>query len=386
MILDILDEHIDEAEALFERRLLAFDMLDLTGEDLAEFDRRLRAHLDGLLLGGDASWARCREFLTEGSVGQAFVAGMLACETPGAPQLQTLINALANASAEIRTGLRWACRLTVWAVMPDVLKQLLNSDHADVRAVALDALVHRKVLPPVEVLTRAMDSPHTAERIAGLQGAAQTQNPSLVPQVERHVFSDSTGVSAAALEALVWLDPARAVVHCRRILAEAAPCPEAAAGLLGVIGHRDDLGMLIEATAGEDSQVARAAVLALGNLGLVEAVPALITLLEHSRLGGVAGVSLKRIFGQYLPNTEMPPVEPDEDEDESGDWHPDDDLPRLSPQVVNRWWEAYQSHFSVHGRFRNGGWFQPGPPLVGTPLLLVDYEVMEHRFFLKGYF
>ena len=384
MILDILDEHIDEAEALFERRLLAFDMLDLTGEDLAEFDRRLRAHLDGLLLGGDASWTRCRDSLTEGSVGQAYVAGILACETPGAPELQTLINALTDATTETRDGLRWACRMTVWVVMPDVLKQLLNSDNADVRAVALDALVYRKMLPPVEVLLRAMDSPHTAECIAGLQGVAQTQDPSLASQVERHVFSDSTEVSGAALNSLVWLDPARAIGHCRRILAEAAPCPAAAARLLGVIGHRDDLGPLTATTTAEDTHVARAAVLALGNLGSVEAVPALIRLLEHPQLGGVAGVSLTRMFGQYLPDTEMPAVETAEDDDESGDWYPDDDLPRLSPQVVNRWWGAYQSHFPVNGRFRNGGWFQPGPPLVETALPLVEYEVMEYGLVLKG--
>ena len=73
MILDILEEHIEEADFLFCQRQLAFGMLDLNGEDLAEMDERLRAHLNGLLLSQDAAWDFVRDFLTTGSAGEAFV-------------------------------------------------------------------------------------------------------------------------------------------------------------------------------------------------------------------------------------------------------------------------------------------------------------------------
>ncbi len=384
MILDILDEHIDEAEDLFERRLLAFDMLDLTGEDLAELDVRLRAHLDGLLLGGEASWNLCRDFLAEGSVGQAFVAGIMACEAPGAPGLQTLIEALPEASPDIKQGIRGACHLTVWPGVVYFLQQQLGSDDADVRAVALDALIYRKEIPAIDVLERALKSSNTAELIAGLQGAAQVDDLRLAPLVEGCLSSNNTDVSAAALEALVLIDPARAVARCHGILSDNAPCPTTAAMLLGVIGNREDIGPLIETTASQVPQVARAAVLALGNLGSPVAVQALIKLLDHPELGGVAGVSLKRMFGEHLPEAEMPPLETAEEEDDSGDWQPDDDLPRLSPQFVQQWWVEQQTRFSAEGRFRIGETFRPGPPSVETPLPLVNYEMMENSFVLKG--
>lgn len=386
MILDILDEHIDEAEDLFERRLLAFDMLDLTGEDLAALDARLRAHLEGLLLGEETSWELCRDYLVDGSVGQAFVAGIIACEAPGAPGLELLQQALIEAPSEVKQGIRWACRLTIWPGAVEFLQHQLSTSDADVRAVALDALLYRKILPAVDVLERALKSPDTVELIAGIHGTAQINEPRLAAMVEGHLSSDNPDVCAAALEALVLIDPSRAIARCHGILSNAAPCPAAAAGLLGVIGNRDDIGLLMETTADQDLSVARAAVLALGNLGSPLAAPALIELLEHPKLGGVAGVSLNRMFGEHLLEIEMPSNETMEDEDDNADWQPDDDLPHLSQQFVRQWWAKHKHDFPEQGRFRSGEAYSPGQTLAETPLPLLKYEQMEHRLMMKGCF
>ena len=50
---------------------------------------------------------------------------------------------------------------------------------------------------------------------------------------------------------------------------------------------------MIAATRTEDYDLARAAVFALGQLGLPECVPALIDILDRPRLGGAATLALR---------------------------------------------------------------------------------------------
>ena len=105
MILEILEDHLDEADYLFSQRLLAIQMADMTGDDIAMLESRLRAHLDGLVLGGEAAWELCQDFLAEGSTSESFVAGIVAMECGDESHLVQLEQALSGESKEIFEGI-----------------------------------------------------------------------------------------------------------------------------------------------------------------------------------------------------------------------------------------------------------------------------------------
>lgn len=112
MIRDILEEHLDDAAWLFERRQAALAEPDSTKQELAGLEERLRAHLVGFLLGGEASWELCRGALAGGGVGESFVAAILALETGDSDRRRELAAALASGRYELQEGAQWACRLS----------------------------------------------------------------------------------------------------------------------------------------------------------------------------------------------------------------------------------------------------------------------------------
>lgn len=377
MLRDILEEHLDEIEDLFERRLLYLDMLDVTSRDLRMLDERLRAHLDGLLLGGEVSWALCRDYLAQGGVGRAYMAAMLAFEGGDPVRLDELEAALTRASPEARQGIRWAACLTPWQVIDVYLMRLLTSHHPETRAVALDALTAHGIDPGKPLIT-ALQSPVHEELLAALRGAGRLRDGRLQRAVEMHILSEHPDIAAATLETLVLLEPAQAGVRCRAVLNGAAACPAMAASLLGVMGKADDIEILAQASLSPDRAVARAAILALGNIGDTGAVPWLIDSLTRPKTAGVAGVALQWMFGADCPNVLAAPEPVNEDALEDA-WHPDDDLPRLEAEAVAQWWQQHETVFPAGMRWRDARPLQKGA--AGTEVMPLGLVRMEQYFY-----
>ena len=408
MILDILEEHIEEADFLFSQRQLAFQMLDLNGEDLAEIDERLRAHLNGLLLGQDAAWESVRGFLTAGSTGEAFVAGIVVLEGGQPSRLDELELVLSSTPPQTVEGIRWACCLTVWPGVSAFLKRLLDHDAPVVKAVAIEAMSYRGIDPGSDALTKALDSPEEELVLAALHSIGRLRVRRYQQVVRDYAAMGEPAIQAAALECLAVLDPQAAHRQCIAVLKEAGPYAAMAVGLLGVFAKKQDLNALVRAASSPDKTLARAAVLALGTMGDTDAVPFLIELLGNDDLARVAGAALGQVFGDQLPDDEAEEpaktepaasqdastTSPDregggkdtasddtgenEDEDEK-DWEPDDDLPRLSIDAVQAWWSKNRYSFPAGTRYRNGQPYEPGaPPSPITPLGLIKLVKLEH--------
>ena len=378
MIRNILEEHLDEAEDLFERRQLAFSMLDMTMGDLADMDARLRAHLDGFLLGGTESWELVRGYLKEGSKGQLFTAAVFAFESYDESRVEEIIKALEQPTPKIIEGIGWACRMTTGTNVVGFLRHRLNSESPEVRAMALDALVYRRVNPG-EAVDRALASSDKVELIAGLNVAGMLRDSKYKPIIQNHLANEDSQISGAALLALVLHAPEQIADTCRIILSGGGTCTAAAANLLGIVGNETDYSLLWKMTTSDDYETAKASVLAFGNLGYPAVVPALIKLLEHPKLVGVAGVSLQRIFGEIAEIEEVQSDdELDEEEtDDMAEWHPDDDLPKFAIDSVNHWWSQNVSRFPANTRFRDGIQSQAGVPNVTTAIPLGKLDDLE---------
>lgn len=209
MLPDILDEHLDEAAWLFERRQALLADPAATDEALAEVEERLRAHVDGFVLGGEASWASCRGFLSAGAAGQCFVAATAALEGGDPARREELEAALPGASPEVYDGVRWACRLTTWPDIVAFLRRQLDRPEPTPRAVALDALTGRR-LDPGPALTEALSAPQPLLAVAALVGAGRLGLAQHARAVEARTSDEDPEVAAAARASLAVLDPAAA--------------------------------------------------------------------------------------------------------------------------------------------------------------------------------
>src|SRR5258706_4758434 len=84
MIIDIVDEHLEEAEILWSRRRGALRSSSLNLSRLGALEARLEAHLDGIAPGLDARLAACDDALAASDEDRAFVAAALLLRS-GAP-------------------------------------------------------------------------------------------------------------------------------------------------------------------------------------------------------------------------------------------------------------------------------------------------------------
>jgi len=77
----IVEQHTDDAGSLHHTRSLLLSSPAATLEDLAHFDERIEAHIDGLAVAGAAGWTSARRRLGDGDFQAEFAACVLAIES-----------------------------------------------------------------------------------------------------------------------------------------------------------------------------------------------------------------------------------------------------------------------------------------------------------------
>jgi hypothetical protein len=180
-------------------------------------------------------------------------------------------------------------------------------------------------------------------------------------------------LAVVALDALHRLAPERGTKLLREIVDQKAATAAFAIGRLAAAAAPADFTRVLAASQSEDPELARTGLLGLGHIGDPRGVPALVERLHAPRLGGVASVALRHMFGPELPDRELPPLP----EDDEADWHPDDELPRLDPVPVSGWWAENRSRFVADHRYRAGGALTPGSPRMESPLGYRRWEEIE---------
>ena len=78
IISTIIDQHAEEAAFLWILRDASMSAPNFTLQDIADWDNRLEAHIDGLLIAGEAGWEICKASLAIQEPGEVFAAAVLA--------------------------------------------------------------------------------------------------------------------------------------------------------------------------------------------------------------------------------------------------------------------------------------------------------------------
>lgn len=303
MLLHILEEHFEEAAFLYEHRLGLLNDPEVAWLDIAGFEERLDAHVDGLVLGGGRALSLCREQALIGDSSDLYAAVRVFCHHDRMDLIKATIESLDTNDA-----------LKVMAVSHAIIAALPEYRHGHI-VQALDEMETNApaVLPRV-IGYRRLDAAGTLMRV--LQHGPPAHVSATLWALGR---LRSTGACSAVREYLAHSDlevrahAALALLRCGRSFGDAAAGGFESWSLLalGIEGDRSYVPALIE-------QVRRApsddACIALGLLGDITAVEPLCAVLAEDPASEAAALALDLITGAGLYEESFVPeeVEPEE--------------------------------------------------------------------------
>ena len=364
----VVEEHLDEAEFLLDQWSGALGSPRLTLTVVQKtMERRLVAHLDGLVVGGTAVaeqllWPAF-DNETEASrtrVAAATLALLLALDGAVTQKVIDLF-AIADNPA-VLAGLRLAFQLTSRTDVDEPLRLALYAVNAPAAQVALlDVLAARRV-DPGPILGTLLKGPNEDVVRAAL-GAAPASDPRLhqytIEPLLAHDVPETRG--AAVRAALIW----NLSSGWRTCLTEARVGSPPAMLFLALLGGPSELGLLT--TALRSAEQRGAALFALGFHGRRDAVDACLPFLDDpdekvARLAveAIAAITDLPLFDEPFAQApaadagddELPPLEDDLATDPMPE--PVDEIPLPDAKAVRAWWSERRASFDANQRYLRG--------------------------------
>lgn len=356
VLIDVLEEHLEEADFLFQQRenALSDRVYDLPG--LFELEERLLAHLDGLVLGGKEAWTLLAPKLVGGEVGEVFAAAFVALESGEPARIELLQKTFGGAEGPILDGIRHALRHTPSPEIEKIVRPYLNNEKGAIRAAAIDVISFRRLPLEIRLLQAGLQEKDPLVVAAAANAVGQLRLADLKNEIEEALESDAAPVRLEAMRAGLLLKSEKALRRCRRAVQERVKEGGDAILLLGLLGHPEDGSLLMKALG--EAALARNAIPSLGLLGRAAAMEPLIQCAADPKLARLAGEAIRTLTGVDLEKEKLvtPPAAKakTEDEDDELEADPDEGLPVPDREKLEGWWRKNASRFDPKGRYRKG--------------------------------
>src|SRR5271157_1358401 len=78
-LIELYEEYLGEASCLYEQRRTLYDNPEVTWKRIGEFEERLEAHIDGLIVGDKLALDVCTRRAAEGDFGELYAAACVFC-------------------------------------------------------------------------------------------------------------------------------------------------------------------------------------------------------------------------------------------------------------------------------------------------------------------
>lgn len=357
----IVSQHAEEAAVIRQIRSRLVRAPHVRLRDLARFDQRLVAHLDGLEVADEESWVYCDRALAEPGTGPTFVAGVRAIGNNHAQRLEPLL-ALALADRSAERGLTSAFGWVSAASLRGIVSGLLKSGSSE-RRLGLAACTMHRVDP-------GLSSPHYVEdvdasvrsralRAIGELGRTELTQTCLAALADEDVACRFWAAWSAALISR----SNRALATLEEIRSSGEFGMAALALILISLGAAEGHAVLRNFASGEGPP--RLLIWGAGIVGDPAYVSWLLRCMEDPALSRSAGEAFTTLTGvdliaKHLHRHEPVPVPgaPNDDADDPNvSFDEDEDLPWPEPARVGAWW-----HSNSH-RFQPGVRYFMGEPL-----------------------
>jgi uncharacterized protein (TIGR02270 family) len=362
-------EHLEEASALYDQRRALVQDPEITWKGLAEFEERLEAHLDALVLGEDLALEVCRKQAVEGDAGELHAALSIFCRLGRQAEVFEILKEIDEDDADKLRAASDALNREAPEAWQDSMVRLLAEGSHKAIFLAATFLGHRR-LSATSALVQALQAAPPSALPALLRAVGRCDLPEgRLPLLYRFLKDEDVQIRSTAALALFRLGQSQAMYHCL----QAARQEEWPYLLLALSGDRGAVSILLQAAASKPSAEC---LVALGFLGDIEVVTTLLEHLNDPELAGTAALALNILTGAGLVEKAFVPEELAEDElfDNEREASSQGKQPtgpsgrpfganvtRLSqnPQDWRQWWSANGSRFNPQIRYRNGKPYSP---------------------------
>jgi uncharacterized protein (TIGR02270 family) len=367
-LIELYEENLGEASCLYEQRRTLYDKPEVTWKRIGEFEGRLEAHIDGLVVGDKLALEVCTRHADAGDFGELYAATCVFCRQDRRDSVLTIIDQLDPGDGEKASAVADALKYELPdAWYPDFLT-LLGSGAPKLAPILARAFGYRRRSCGAELLrTMKRCAASALPDIIWALGRIGHE-PARGPLLD-YLISEEEPVRSAAALALARMGERRAVDYCLD-QARSNTWPIVP---LGLAGGRRTLALfteLAENGGGTDCLTS------LGLFGDPVSIPLLISRLEQPDTATPAATALQCLTGAGLYETVFVADEVDEDELfesereqlkqgkplDRGDGRPfGSTVSRLSqkPEDWNLWWQRNGTRFTPGVRYRNGGPVSP---------------------------
>lgn len=333
-ILDILEEHLNEFDFLWEQRERLVFAPDWTLKELAAHEERAEAHLDGLRIGAANSVDIARPALTADETGLATAATFVLMAFDSPELEREVVQGLKSAPPKSRDGIRIGLHHCDIRRLAAELVEIAIAAEPAVRAAALDVLAFHR-LPPPKGIPMLLGDPDPHVRRLVCDAAGRFGGPWSYDVLRDALDGDVPALRMAALRASARMGLLGLEDSCRQAGTRPQnPVPEALE-FLGVLGIAKDLSILQNSLA--RPELAAAALSGMGKLGSAAAIPALLEAMAIEPIAHAAGRAFVRMTGVAAAEISA-----------AGAAEPPD------PVKARAWWEQEKGRFKVEGRWQAG--------------------------------
>lgn len=357
-------EFVEEASFLYEQRLAMIGDAEVGWRDLDDFERRLDAHLDGLLVAGDVAVPVCQEHAASGDPGNLYAAIAFACRAQNRGLLAQILAVIDGEETGLADAVARGLAFNAPAAWRPALSDLLPAECTGRMSILARVSGYLRLTPTAELLLAA-DNDHEALATV-LWAFGRIPDAALRAPLWKHLRHDDASLRAVAALALLRKGDRQTLQECTRQAAEhsLSPIPLALAGGRQ-IGHTLITRMRgATDVSGEDLQAA-------GLLGDVSVVEPLVECMAVEGLSADAALALQILTGAGLHEEVFiaDDIEPDEiGEDqyyragEDGTVRRADGGPAGTTQIRlcedatiwRQWWHEHASKFPAQYRYRSG--------------------------------
>ena len=370
VLADVVEEHFDEAEFLFE---LWSGTARSPQSNLAELQKtiepRLIAHLDGLVVGGqtvaeDLLWPALKDDAETPALRAAAAALALLLE-PGTAARDRLIDILrTTGNAALQSGLARAFKVSPRDDLQEPLRLAVYATETPTAQAALLGVLAARRIDPGPILGTLLKRTEPEVLAAALSAAAAafSERARLRNLVDAQLAHADAPVRDAALRtALIW-NLQTGWQACATMAR--AGSPQALLFLALLAGPRE-LRPVLEALSSAERR--KAALFALGFSGQGEAVDACLPHLADpdpatAKLAAeaIAGITGLPLYDEpfTLPDkeepegAELPPLEEDLAKDLAQVAH--DELPLPNAAEIRKWWSSKRGSLAASQRYVRG--------------------------------
>ena len=365
---EICSEQIEEASYLYYQRGMLFHDPEISWLGIGEFEERLEAHIDALVVGGDEAIYVCQERVLDGDAGELYTAARVYCRQKRMDLIQEVLNALDIEDQERVLAVRNALKLE-WPQDWHVELERMLKEMPDKSVAVMPAVAGFKRIPAEGALLYVLPICPESVLFPELKSMGRVKAQLARYDLMQHLEDDSqVFCSASALSLLrMGMNP---IENIPMISDDAAFCKIMAISLAGGAGY---VSMLLDRMERSENAIDDA--FALGVLGDSRSVAPLIRYLYRQIEPETVAIALNLITGADLYEDVFVPDEIDEDElfeDEikkvkKGEpLYPPGEEPGITltqltqnPETWEIWWRTNQYRFKTGVRYRNGKPYHP---------------------------